>query len=341
MNASERQKLNEWIVDTVKKDYRGDIALVIFHNTLKVDDTIPEVSYFVPVTDRGRSFARNFIIAGEGQDIWAMEWERLEQFAALEEYNVTCLADAEIAYAASEADANRFEALQKKQAENLKDKALMRKNALQAYAEARKIYAEMQFADVSDFRMCAGYVMDYLAQAIAYSNLTYFRKSQIDQRKELKGMKEVPEGFDELYANALRAVVMEEQNDLIKQMVILVRDFLEKKAEKTKAPDPVYEDMAAWYEELSYTWFRIYHYCAVKDCEKAYMWGIMLQLELNRACEEYGLEKCALMEAYQPNDLERFDARAKELEQRTRRFLEQKGIRIREFESVEEFLHEV
>ena len=58
-----------------------------------------QLNLLVTVTDRGRQFARTFILEGRGYDIWGIDWERLERFAALEEYNITVLADAKVLYA--------------------------------------------------------------------------------------------------------------------------------------------------------------------------------------------------------------------------------------------------
>ena len=109
--------VTEWVIETVKEKYADDIALVVSHSTLRIDENEEVISYFVPITERGRTFARTFILDGEGFDIWGIEWERLEKFAALEEYNITCLADGEVLYARMPADKQRFEELKKIQLE--------------------------------------------------------------------------------------------------------------------------------------------------------------------------------------------------------------------------------
>ena len=72
----------------------------------------------------------------------------------------------------------------------------------------------MMFAAISDAKMCAGYVLDYLAQAIAFSNHQYFRKSQTDQIEELTDMKKVPKRFFELYRNVIDESDVEVQRKL-------------------------------------------------------------------------------------------------------------------------------
>ena len=139
--------VTKWVIDTVKEKYADDIALVVSHTTLRIDDSEPAVSYFVPVTNRGSELARTFILKGEGFDVWGIPWERLERFAELEEYNITVLADSEILYAKDDEWATRFEQLRSKQSGNLADAAKMRKCTLKAYAQAKELYTEMLFAE--------------------------------------------------------------------------------------------------------------------------------------------------------------------------------------------------
>ena len=148
----EKDKMNNsklitnWILETVKEQYENDIALVVSHSTLRIDDNEKVMSYFVPLNKRGEELADNFIIAGEGFDVWSMSWERLEQFANLSEYNITVLADGDVLYARTSEDEERFYALKKKQAENLNNKKKMRCCALEAYSQAKSIYLEMLFS---------------------------------------------------------------------------------------------------------------------------------------------------------------------------------------------------
>ena len=146
------------------------------------------MSYFVPITDKGCSFARTFILEGQGIDIWGIEWERLEQFAALNEYNITCLADGEVLYARTPEDQERFESLKQRQKRNLADPVLQRAHALEAFSQAKQIYFEMLFAKSSDVKMGAAYCLDYLARAICFSMGGFFRKAQTEQLDELRKM---------------------------------------------------------------------------------------------------------------------------------------------------------
>ena len=331
--------VTSWVLDTVRQDYANDIALVVAHTTLRIDETVDTISYFVPITDRGRRFARTFILDGRGWDIWGIEWERLERFAALEEYNITVLADSKVLWARSEEDATRFAALQQRQQENLADPETARKQALITYATAKSLYTQLLFADGSEIRVFAGYVLDYLARAIAFHNHSYFRHSQTHQLEELIHMEQVPHGFAEHYLEIIRTDDDKHRQNLCHKLICLVRDFLA--VDSKPGQEHNFQDLADWYAELSYTWLRIRHYAAENDPIRVHMWGILLQKELNDVCDDFGLPKMELMSEFDYNDLCPLIARADELEAEMRQHITRGSGIIREYRSAEEFLHEV
>ena len=108
-----KELITKWVLEKVEEEYKDDIALVVSHNTLRLESEkgTPSVSYFIPITDKGRRFARTFILDGVGIDLWGIEWERMEQFADLNEYNISCLADSQVLYARTPEDRERFENL--------------------------------------------------------------------------------------------------------------------------------------------------------------------------------------------------------------------------------------
>lgn len=345
MNKKKTPFVTEWALRTIKEEYIDDIALVISHNTLQTDPEEKSMSYFVPCTKRGETFARTFILEGIGYDIWSVSWERLEGFAELAEYNITVLGDAKILYARTEEDRERFLALQGRLSRNLADRARMRSCALEAYARAKSLYTDMLFAGGCDVRMGAGYVLDYLARAIAFTNLRYFRFSQTEQPKELEAMQYVPEGFTALYLSVIREKSESGQKGLCFRLIRMVQDFLlsfspEDSRLREVPGEQNFQDLADWYGELSYTWLRLRHYAACGDAVKVYMWGIMLQNELNQVCGDFGLEKMSLMDAYDADNLAALTDRADRLEQEMRDAIVRGGGQIHEYATPEEFLHE-
>ncbi|MFT3952139.1 MAG: hypothetical protein QM689_09415 [Oscillospiraceae bacterium] len=337
------EKVTAWAINHVKKHYAEDIDLIISHSTLRINKDEKTVSYFVPATEKGFLFGQTFLLDNEGFDIWGIGWERLEGFANLEEYNLTCLADGEILYAKSQQAVKRFEALQKKLADNLRSDETCRKLALTAYTQAKQIYLEAVFAQDSDVKLGAGYVLDYLAQSIAFTNHRYYKSAQIAQLEELRTMENVPDGFSEKYLKTIREKSGEKQKKLCYELIMLTKAFLTENGffSAETVTEKNFQDLADWYAELSYTWLRIRHYTAQNDPVKAYMWGIFLQEELNRVCEDYGLEKQQLMMAYNYDDLPAFAAQSQRIEAWIKNIICSSGGRIRAFDSIGALENEV
>ncbi|MCI9436670.1 MAG: hypothetical protein HFH85_05790 [Lachnospiraceae bacterium] len=341
--------VTQWALKTIRENYADDISLAVSHTTLSIDGGGRKISYYVPRTKKGEELARTFILGGVGYDIWCVSWERLEQFAELKEYNITCLADAELLYARTEEDRKRFLALRRTLAENLHHPVLMRSLALEAYAQAKSLYSELLFAREGDVKMGAGYVLDYLAKAVAFTNHTYFKHAQTAQPEELARMPLVPDGFTDLYLDIIRDRDEERQKEKCYRIICMVQDFLLQNApqgtDSTKdsvpCPEHHFQDLADWYGELSYTWLRLRHYTSEKDAAKSYMWGIYLQSELNQVCGDFGLRKMDLMSAFDAENLQALAERADCLEQEMRRLITEGGGRIHEYAETEDFLNEV
>ena len=133
---------------------------------------------------------------------------------------------------------------------------------------------------------------------------------------------------------------VEELREVVYKLISVTRAFvLERKpaaVENQKEID--YADLADWYQELSLTWRRIRYFCKNGMVEKAYTDACYLQNELLYVAEEFGLEEMDLLDSFKVDDLELLVLRADALEQEIRRTLDEQGIVINEYASLEKFL---
>jgi len=330
--------VTKWVIDTVKEKYPDDIALVVSHSTLNLNEDEEVISYFVPITERGNNFAQTFILEGRGYDIWGISWERLENFAMLKEYNITVLADSKIIYSRTPEDAKRFETLKEKQLENIKDEEKSHICALESYAVAKYLFQELIFAEKSSIRLLAGYILDYLSRAIAFENRTYFKHSQISQLEELKDMEKIPDSFCEDYLNVIKTDNDNERILICRKLITEVSNLLER---KSKITEKNFQDLSSWYAELSYTWLRLRHYAEKNDPIKVHMWAILLQNELDEVCSDFGIQKMELLSYFKFDDLSSFIKKANELEIEIRNIITKNGAVIHEYKTAEDFLNEV
>ena len=222
--------LAEWAVHKIESEYADDVSLLLEHRTLRLDEDQEETSFsfYIPATSRANGLARTFIIAGIGYDLFPVSWERIERMAEVKEYNTTVLADAEILWARSGEDRERFTSLQARLAANLQNPHFMRNRAMEWLGTAVEVYQETLFEEaMPKVRENAGHICNLSAIAVACANGKYFRHGQTDQLKELSSMTEVPAGFTDLYERIIRAKAAEEQKRLCHDLIVSTKRFLQ------------------------------------------------------------------------------------------------------------------
>ncbi len=335
--------LAEWAVRKIESEYKDDVCVLLEHRTLRLeqDQEQTSFSFYIPATSRANGLARTFIIDGIGYDLFPIGWERIERMADVKDYNTTVLGDAEILWARTEDDRRRFASLQGRLAANLQNPDLMCKRAVEWLGRAVDLYQDMLFEEaLPKMRENAGHICNLLAIAVACVNRSYFKHGQTDQIKELASMKDVPVGFTDLYERIIWAKTAEEQKRLCHEIIVSTKRFLEGQDRNTtrriSAPD--FSELATWYQELSYTWRRVYHWCDRNDPVNAYLWGCFLQNEVEKVGEEYGIADVDTLGAFEADNLSAFRQHAEEVERKIVAAIEANGVAIESYSSVEEFL---
>jgi hypothetical protein len=337
-------RLTDWAVNKIKTDFKEDVCLLLAHDTLHLpgDQVNAAFSYYIPATNRSNGLARTFIIDGIGYDLFPMSWERIENTADLKEYNTTCLADGKILYARNEDDRRRFTSLQEKLQANLKNPHYMRERASKWLGTVVEIYHEMLFEErLYKIHEYAGYICDLLSIAVAFVNQKYFKHGQTNQIAELQNMEKLPEGFTELYKNIIKAPQAEEQKKICHEMIARTRAFLDENnhidhhADRGKAD---FSELAMWYQELSYTWRRVYYWCDQNDFVNAYIWACMLQNEVERTGNEFGITDIDILGSFDTGNLPLFRKRAALVEAVFVKAIKENGVTLDSYRSIDDFL---
>lgn len=337
------ERLLDWVIGKIEKEYKDDVCLLIGNDFLNLEQDMDGsyFNYFVPANEKAYNLAKTFIIDGIGYDLYPRSWDRIEKMADLDDYNPTCLGHVQILYYRNEEDKNRFLAMQAKLQENLKNREFMHKKALERLNVAMEIYQTMMFEEsISKVRMAAGYIIDYLSVAVAFLNQTYFKYSQINQTVELSAMKDIPESFIQNYKAIFHANSVDELKKLCHVIILSARKFISNRKpikEKDKC-NIDFNNLANWYQELCYTWRRVYYWCDQKDSDKAFVWGCSLQRELDIVKEEFGLNEMDLLDRYNSANLFDFRKRAGELEIYIVKEIDKHGISLDKYNNLDEFL---
>ncbi|MCE5323188.1 hypothetical protein LLG46_07725 [bacterium] len=338
-----KTQLANWAIRKIESEYKDDVCLLIGHKVREFDENNDEISFgfYIPATSRSNGLARTFIIDGIGYDLFPMSWERVERIADIKADNPVCLDDAEILYARNDDDRRRFMALQAQLRANLQNPHYMYNRALELLNTAMEIHQEMLFEDrLYKVREYAGYICIHLSDAVAFANQRYFRQMQTNQIEELLSMNEIPAGFTDLYESVIRAKTADEQKRLCHKMIVSTKVFLAEhdKNAVRRISVPDFSELAFWYQELSYTWLRVYHWCDENNPVNAYAWCCLLQKELDIVGAEYGIADLDIFSAFDAENLSVFRKRAEVVEQNIVAAIEANGAAIESYPTVADFL---
>lgn len=336
-------QLADWAVRKIEREYSDDVCLLLGHRTHEFDWDQGEMgfSFYIPATSRSNGLARTFIVDGIGYDLFPMTWERVERIAEFRGDSPVCLSEAEILYARNDDDRQRFTSLQARLRANLQNPHFMYNRALESLDAAMSVYQEMLFEQrLWKVREHAGYICIRLSDSIAFANQRYFSQMQTGQIGELLSMNNVPAGFTDLYGRVIRTRAVDEQKRLCHEMIASVRAFLAEhdKNEVGRPSSPDFSELAFWYQELSYTWLRIYYWCDKNDPVNAYVWCCLLQNELDSVGSEYGIADLDVFSAFDADNLPVFRKRCEAVEQGIVAAIEANGATIESYPSVDDFL---
>jgi hypothetical protein len=323
------ERLIDWVIGRIKTDYPDEVRLLIGESAYKLEKDAGEtaVSLYFPASEKANSLAKTFIIDGIGYDLFPMSWERLERIAGLDEDIAPSLLDAKILYSSGEEDKKRFLDLQSRLRDKLHNPQYTFNKALEKLNAAMEIYQTMVFEkELYKVRKAAGYILNFLSTAVAYTNLTYFKHGHDNQLEDLSAM--------------VKAGSRDELNKLCYEILDNTRQYLSAKKGKGEKVNynRNFNDLADWYQELSYAWREVYYWCDQGDAIRAFMRGSFLQCELDIVQAEFGLDELDLLGAFRADDMTAYRKRAETLQKKIVSIIAEQGVTIETYNTVDDFL---
>ena len=336
-------RLVEWAVRETKTHYKDEVSILLEHNTycLEEDRNVRYVNKIISDSKEPIGLARTFIINGIGYDFNQVSWESFERDADVKGYFVTVLAQANILYSKNEADKQRFLYLRAKLFANLENSQYMFERGLEWLNNAMDVYKTLLFEDeLSKARKGAGFIVDYLAIAVACYNQTYFKS--FTQLQELNTMKYLPDNFIEKYKQIVSAKTVSELQLLCHNIIKTTRDFFkinDKRVRENKFT-PNYQYLADWYQECSYYFKRIYHFCANNESELAFGESYHIQTDLDDIAKDFKILDLDIISNFGFNDLSDFAKKVKLAEERIVATIKSNNVKINSYSSVDEFINQ-
>lgn len=337
------KQLTDWVIHKIKTEYADDVALLVAVEGASVngDGHGEPFDYFVPATERGNELAQTFIIAGVGNDLYPRSWERMERTANLDDPATPCLGNAKIMYARSKEDIEHFESIRQKLFDNLNNAEFTYRKALENLDVAMNFYKTMLFEEqLYRVRGLAGYIHSYLTTSVACLNHTYRKDWHNGTVREISEWKALPNQYVEYYKGILAAQTVLEIKNLTHLLIGSTRQFIASRKPAKAGPvnKPDYQQLADWYQELCTWWNRLAYFCANQDGDAAFREACQLQSELDIVGEEFMLGEMDLLGYFDLYNLEPLSRRASELEQNIVSAIENHGVKIKRYTTLEEFL---
>ncbi|MCL2123720.1 MAG: hypothetical protein FWH34_06475 [Desulfovibrionaceae bacterium] len=333
-------RLVEWAVNEAQTRYRNEVSLLLEHNSycLERDRSVRYVNTIISDARPYIGLARTFIINGIGYDFNQVSWESFERDAQGRGTYPCVLADADILYSKNEAERQRFLYLRAKFFAHLADPVYMYERGLEFLNNAMDIYKTMMFEDALDkARIAASGIVHHLAIAVACYNQTYNKDYR--RLEDLRAMRHVPEGFEALCGQILAAKTTGELQTLCHDLIAVTRDFFkvnDKRAHKAEAPDVQY--LADWYQECSYYFRRIYHFCAQDDAWQAFSQGCGLQTDLDDIAQDFRLRGLDISAYFDADNLPAYAEKVKQAEDNIVTAIDSGGVKLDAYADVDEFL---
>lgn len=335
---NDRDKIVRWIQETVERDYREDIALVLIYGSY-VNGTTHRLSdvdtFFIPKTDRGYSFARTFIFCDIGYDIFPMSWERVSRIAEIHEHLLPLIGDSVILYSSTEEDEERFLSLRTQMRTLLEDKVYMHKQALIMFEKAvKKLSTAKLKHSIHEVRLEAGRGFLALVDAIAYTNGTYFHQGLKKHLQDLSSFPKISDEFLLCYDDCIRA---ERVSDITKKLdvaIALTANLLEVpyphevilSSKIIRKPREIeFSELASFYEELVSAINKIRINIEERDWRMTFVNGVCLSDALEDITAEFGLKPMPVLEEYNSDDLPRFLSAIEQVESRLVQMIEYGG----------------
>lgn len=348
------EELIIWATTKIQTEYPEDVALLIGQMgacKLPTDEQRMAFDYFIPATERGNQLAQTFVIEDMGYDLYPISWERLKGIAEIHEPRMLfVLARGEVLYARNDADRQHFEETKARLWENLSNRKLMYDKALEFLNTAMEIYQTMMFEDsMCRVRKASGGVCCYLTSAIALVNGSFLQNGYENLREELQRFQDKPEQIMTIYERVIEDRTIEELQQDSHDLIRVTRDFFIRRKRELESQEqnnnrqepesePLYEDLAKWYQEARYTFRKIAYYAKQNNAEQCFMLGCYLQIEFDAIVSDFRLQPMDLMGVYDGRKLSLFAKAAEEIEQYLVGVLREKKVPMKVYEDLDEFL---
>ncbi len=335
------QPILDTIIETIKRDYKDDIAIFVVMGSHLYHDTHAKSDldmYFIPKTKHGFELARVFIIDGIGFDLWPISWERIERIAKHEERIGSIVTEGKIVYYGDEDDLKRFNELR----DLANDKSNPGYYIYRSRQQTKTIYQDLYFLNqvetLSQTRYFAIQVIYGLTFAIALLNQTPIKRGRGKLLGEILSMTYIPEDFAVNYTTIFDSKDVNEIKNAVNSLVTATQSLIDKSWFQL-IDQSFSSEATGFYEELINNYNKIERATQIGDHVTALYAAAEINHEIDDIIAHRGVSLSDLpdmLEAYDPKDLTEFYACSKAHQQKLVDILKRHQININVLKDVNE-----
>ncbi len=353
------------LVDYARKEYPRDIAIIAVYGSQIRGTARPNSDidmFYIPAAERGYKASFQFILNGVGYDFWPISWERAANMAGFNEAKTALIADSKVIYARTRKDLKRFKDLRA-------GIGAMRKPV---YGPFMLMKAQREFRnscsymfnlglpevkrDLNAVRMESNKLVCSLTECWAKLNGRYLSCGWPQSRAEVLALKRKPMRAGKLLERAWGARNAGEICRACHELVRRTRTLIVGLQREYGRRQPYGAVAKGFYEELKSTLNKLLAACDARDPRTALGAAMAIQgdfamllvqaegkgelMDLNTKPEIEGvyrrLKLPDLLKAYDPKNLKPLRAAAVKLDRIFKRHLEARGVKLREFDSLEQ-----
>lgn len=321
--------LLEMIVRAAETGYGDSLSHIVCYGSL-VQGRSHEQSdidfFFVPRSESGYAFSRQFIWNGIGYDLWPVSPERARRIALLEEGMQSLFMEGRILYAPDARGLADFEEIRDSIAKNLGNGELVKTRLGESLCRIRERYFDLSTGKPSWAGVME--IWEGLLFLLALKRGTYVKRGLKGMAEECSRLTPLPPDFTELYDRTLREKDYGRLMGLTGDAIRRTADFLSPGEEEE--PDPF--QLRGFYEEFKSAYNGFIRNCRRGDPAGALQGAAQIEGETENFLSPFGPEGFPLLHVpVKEGDF----ARAEELcllhERNLRALLARFGIPIREY----------
>jgi len=339
------KELIDIVIEKVKKEYPDDIDMIgvcgsfftgDFHEKSDLDLLI------VLNNERGRGFAKCFILDGVGYDLYGSPWAKLEKMASFDHPFVSHVIDVDIVYCRAPEHRDRFIQLREKALNIINspitaDILQKSKNYLNdAVHEYGKMMLEEEIGAV---RQLSGGVIYNITNTVCFLNHNYLKLGVKRHLEELLAMERVPKDFEEYFNGVIYAASVTEIKETSAKLIKTVKEMYNEIEEALlERPVPTKVNLKGTYEEVWSNWKNKIHYAAKhKNVLLAFSSGVSCQGFYEEMHEERSTASINLMKDFQANDLDSFAKAFDEAMELYKENYDRLNMEVCTYDSMDEF----